>query len=103
MGFYILHPLILSLVLMFRFLSRGVLHPLILSMVLMFLQSWSGMNVLIFKVNKLRLIQKNTLFKRFFQTVEIFSAVGITIDDYVATAVVGIVQLIATAGFYIAK
>ena len=33
-----------------RFISRGVLHPLILSMVLMFLQSWSGMNVLVFKV-----------------------------------------------------
>ena len=31
-------------------MSRGVLHPLILSMVLMFLQSWSGMNVLVFKV-----------------------------------------------------
>ena len=53
----VLHPLILSMVLILhniciysRFMSRGVLHPLILSMVLMFLQSWSGMNVLVFKV-----------------------------------------------------
>ncbi|XP_023342693.1 facilitated trehalose transporter Tret1-2 homolog isoform X2 [Eurytemora carolleeae] len=63
-----------------KFISRGVLHPLSLSMVLMFLQSWSGINVLVFK------------------TVEIFNAVGSSIDDYVATAVVGIVQLVATGG-----
>ena len=34
----------------------------------------------------------------YIQTVEIFNAVGSSIDDYVATAVVGIVQLVATGG-----
>lgn len=62
-----------------RFFSRGVIHPLVLSMVLMFTQSWCGVNVLVFK------------------TVEIFNAVGSSVDDYVATAIVGIVQLLATA------
>ena len=33
-----------------------------------------------------------------FQTVEIFGAVGSTVDAFVATAVVGIVQLVATSG-----
>jgi len=63
-----------------RFLSRGVLHPLCLSLVLMIVQNFSGVNVLIFK------------------TVEIFTAVGSSIDDYVATITVGVVQLISTAG-----
>lgn len=61
------------------FFSRPCLYPLFLSLVLMLVQIWCGVNVLIFK------------------TVDIFAAVGSSIDKYVATGIVGVVNLFATA------
>ena len=54
------------------------LHPLLLSLTLMFLQNWCGVNVLVFK------------------TVDVFSATGSSIDNYLATSIVGFVQLLST-------
>jgi hypothetical protein len=36
----------------------------------------------------------------FLQTVDVFAAAGSTINSYVATAIVGVVNMLATAGNY---
>ena len=61
-----------------EFFSCPNLHPLLLTFVLHFIQSWSGVNVIIFK------------------TVHVFETVGSSIDKYVCTAIVGGVQLVST-------
>ena len=61
-------------------LKRPVLLPLFLSMALMFFQQWCGVNAVIF------------------YTVMIFSEAGSSIEQNLATVIVGIVQFFATFG-----
>jgi len=60
------------------FFSYQNLCPLFLTLVLHFLQSWSGVNVIVFK------------------TVHVFETVGSSVDKYTCTAIVGVVQLLST-------
>ena len=57
---------------------KQVWLPFLLCLMAMFFQQWSGINVIIFN------------------TVTIFNAAEVKVDQYLATNVVGLVQLIAT-------
>ena len=67
------------------FFRSNNLCPLFLTFVLHFLQNWSGVIVIVFK------------------TVNVFETVGSSIDKYVCTVIVGGVQLLSTAGRYLAS
>jgi hypothetical protein len=56
--------------------------PFLISMMMMIFQQWSGVNVVIY------------------YTVTIFSAAQIAIDAHLASNIVGLVQLLATASNY---
>lgn len=60
--------------------SRKCLLPFGISMMLMFFQQWTGVNSVIF------------------YTVNIFMAAKISMSEHLATNIIGLVQLLATAG-----
>ena len=62
--------------------TRKTLLPFGISMSLMVFQQWTGVNTVIFN------------------TVTIFSAAKISINEHIASNIVGVVQLLATASIY---
>ncbi len=58
--------------------NKSVWYPFCLCLATMVFQQWSGVNAIIFN------------------TVTIFNAANVSIDQYLATNIVGLVQLIAT-------
>ena len=58
--------------------ARSTLQPLLITLVLQAIQNWCGVNVIVFK------------------TVHVFQTFQTSVDNYLATAVVGGVQLLAT-------
>jgi facilitated trehalose transporter len=58
--------------------SRPIWHPFLLCLVIMFFQQWSGINAVIFN------------------TVTIFNAADVSINQHLAANIVGAVQLLAT-------
>jgi hypothetical protein len=58
--------------------SKAVWHPFSLCLAIMIFQQWSGVNAVIFN------------------TVTIFNAANVNMDQYLATNIVGVVQLVAT-------
>ena len=65
--------------------SRKTMVPFGISMSLMIFQQWTGVNTVIFN------------------TVTIFSAAKISINEYVASNIVGVVQLLATGSKLISR
>ena len=62
--------------------DKAVWYPFLLCLLAMFFQQWSGINVIVFN------------------TVTVFNAAEVKIDQYLATNVVGLVQLVATFSKY---
>jgi hypothetical protein len=58
--------------------TKAVWHPFILCLATMVFQQWSGVNAVIFN------------------TVTIFNAANVNINQYLATNIVGVVQFVAT-------